>query len=370
VPIGRLEASPVPLQSLGSERLTSRIAPPTGGGGDFRRLTAATAPLLPGTLLLASLNDMLTRSAVLAQPLLFSQAIAAGSGAFSSSGLSSSDGGPGRAAAPEVELADVALPLDGLDPGEAEPAAADGGEGEGEGAQREQPRPGTDGSSGGGGAAQLRVRAVHRRTGQPEEIELPGSLVAALRQLGLARAVGYLRVVRISSGGSGGSGGSVGGGGGGGGSGAGAHPAAADGGSDSGAGSGGAGAGAGAPWLPLAVQLGVPLHNLQLCKDVCAAAVGAEFMSPASRAAHGAASQRLQAHIWQLITQYGGAGPGGGGDAAAEGGGAAPWELPPDAGLGGYAELPANNLLFDGTNLGPLDLSESQQAVAASFFAG
>jgi hypothetical protein len=301
---------------------------------------------------------MLTRAAVLVQPLLFSQPV----------GSSTSGGGSGGAQAaaaaaaaaqqqqqqqqPEVDFADVALPIDGEVSAAATAAAAAGG----------------SEASGGGGT--VRVRAVHRRTGQHQDLDLPSCIIVALNQLGLDKAVGYLRVVRVDAAGAGAGqrqseGGAIG-----------ATLAAAaaavserlGGGADGGGEDSVAAAPPSRPrWLPLAVQLGVPLHNLQLCRDVCAAAVAADFLSPTARAQHVVASQLLQAQLWHLIVQYGAVEDDGWGESGQEGG------LARLTGglseLTAYTELPAGNLFFDGTNLQAVDLSESEQAVAG-FFAG
>jgi len=310
-----------------------------------------------GTVLLAALNEMLARAAVLAQPLLFSQPVtssSSGSGGSSRTPHSSSTGqisGGGAAAAsiqqPEVEFADIALPIAAAAPAAAAAATVDG-------APTHQQQDGTSAEAGGGS---VRIRAVHRRMGQHQEIDVPTRLVAALTQLGLDRAVGYLRVIRIDSSSTAAAAAS-----------GGAAPASGGGVDAVAGGAGGSAAAAAAQvtararWLPLAVQLGVPLHNLQLCRDVCAAATEADFLSPASRARHVVASQLLQAQLWHLMAQHGTVGVGGGGDD----------EQRLAAGLGelvAYAELPSGNLFFDGTNLQPVELGESQQAVAC-FFAG
>lgn len=309
--------------------------------------------LVEGAALLPALNDMLARAAVLVQPLLYSRPAAAGGG---------QEGGGAAATGQQqeqeqeeepqdVEFADIALPLD---PDAAAAAAA------------------ADGVSSSGGGGTIPVRAVHRRTGAHVDVALPRTVARALAALGLDRAVGFLRVIRVSGGGGDCSAAASDGG-----DGDGAPAAAAAGeeaGGDSGSGSGDGG------WLPLAVQLGVPLYNLQLCRDVCAAAVRARFLSPEARAAHAEASRLLQARLWRLIAAHGAAAPPGAG-AAAGAGGWAPLSGGDGNGNGGnggggggvpaglaelrpYAELPADNLLFDGARLRPLDLSGCQQAAA------
>ncbi|KAI8462738.1 MAG: FAM91 N-terminus-domain-containing protein [Monoraphidium minutum] len=254
--------------------------------------------LAEGAFLLASLNDMLTRSAVVAQPLLFSTPVTAWpapAAAARPAAGGGAEGGGAAAAAPAVDFADVALPLTPLGPA-AGGAQAGAGAADGEGSAH-------------GGT--VRVAAAARRSGKPIELELPGRLVGALRQLGLEQ---------------------------------GAEP-------KGGGESSGGGGGGGAPWLPLAVQLGVPLYDLRLCKAVCAAAAGADFLSPQRRAAHGAADAALHAALSALAAQYGAGGGGGGG-----------------GGARGCASLPAADLLFDGSGLTVLDLSDAQQAAAR--FAG
>ncbi|GBF94849.1 hypothetical protein Rsub_08021 [Raphidocelis subcapitata] len=312
--------------------------------------------LVEGALLLASLNEMLSRAPVMAQPLLFSEPV----GSDGDAGGQGAAPAAAPAPAPEVELADVALPLRAA----SDAAAGDDGAAAPPAKQRASSRGGAAADLPPGGGP-LRVRAVHRRSGRHEEVDLPAAVVRALGRLGLERAVGYLRLVRVTRGGRHGGGGGGGGGG---------EPEAPSPSPAAGAAGAAAGGEAAGQWLPLAIQQGVPLHNLQLCRDVCAAAVAAEFLSPARRAQHAISSQLLHARLWHLIARsgggggYAGAGGGGGGGAGAVSDAGPETPASVAAGLGelaAYAELPPGNLLFDGTDLRPLDLEDCQQGIAA-----
>ncbi len=110
-------------------------------------------------------------------------------------------------------------------------------------------------------------------------------------------------------------------------------------------------------WLPLTLHLGVPLYCLHLCKDVCARASAASFLTAEARAAHRSGLQQLQAQLWQLISQHALGTSAPGGDAH---------QSNPAALLDGVVpvELPIANLLFDGTNIQVLDMSDCCQGTA------
>ncbi|GLC36568.1 hypothetical protein PLESTM_000461100 [Pleodorina starrii] len=168
---------------------------------------------------------------------------------------------------------------------------------------------------------------------------------------------------------------------------------------------GGGGVGGGEPWLPLSVQLGVPLYCLDLCRAVCRAAQAAGFLTHEGRRTQLQSQRLLHTQLTKLLVQYshcsqdgsygssGGlaaaaaasdafapssdfavpttasaASVGGGIDAASGGGGGGPGSagsgLAPGGGrLSPVLPLPALNLSFDGRSLQPIRLRDSVQGL-------
>ncbi|KAG2449449.1 hypothetical protein HYH02_005596 [Chlamydomonas schloesseri] len=363
-----------------------------GGGGSRARAHGSDggATLVEAPFLLYTLNEMLSRTAVLVQPLEV----------------------PHPDAAPEVVEVPLPLPAAAL----AKAAAAGSSDTDGE----------AGGGGGGGAAAPVVVPGLLRRGGGAVSVPLQPQLVAALQSLGLAACVGHLRLMRTpahphghghnhaqqqpgpgastppASAGTtdtesqpqqrGDRGGAV-------------TATAAAAGPGGGASSGGRGGGGG-PWLPLSASLGVPLYNLELCKAVCRAAGDADFLSSEGRAAQLQAQLQLQNHLTKLLVQFshasqdgsyglatgpvlglspglngsghvtgdvspyntsepasgatGGAPPGrayGAAAAATAAGSAGPGRV------GGVLPLPALNLSFDGHTLQPIRLRDCVQGL-------
>uniref|UniRef100_A0A383VSL6 FAM91 C-terminal domain-containing protein n=1 Tax=Tetradesmus obliquus TaxID=3088 RepID=A0A383VSL6_TETOB len=377
---------------------------------------AASPLLVEGSSLLCSLNELLARTAVLVQPLVHLQQLPSSN---SSSSSSSDD-------APLVAFMDVPLPLRAADQqqqqqqqqqgvaaavsaatpaaaadaaaaaavsdpfadllqmggssssnqGDADTAAAAAAAGAGEELLPVDQQPGTakaadstprssstphpqqqqqqqqqheDGS--------ITVLAVDRQQGgQLRRLLLPGNIVAALQQLQLTSAVGWLRLVKLPPAG------------------------------PSGSSSSRAAACAGSGWVPLSLNLGVPLFCPTLCQQVCSNMSAAQCLTPSGRSAWRAAQLQLQQQLWQLVGQFG-AGSGSSSSkavglgnkqpaaaaaaAAASGGGAMQVELPPGwraaaaAAAGDGVELPACGLLFNGRALLPVDFGDCLQGVCA-----
>ncbi|MEW5317390.1 MAG: hypothetical protein WDW38_008689 [Sanguina aurantia] len=149
----------------------------------------------------------------------------------------------------------------------------------------------------------------------------------------------------------------------------------------------------GVPWVPLSLQLGVPLYCLDLCKAVCGRAVSEHFLSPDGRAAQAEGQLILQHALHSLSSLYSADRPAEGADEgdsqfdpndvrsgmsslSLRGG----WGLMPGLSLeAGFVpgrvpelgastlELPACNLLFDGMHLTPVDLDDCIQGVGCSY---
>ncbi|GLI62242.1 hypothetical protein VaNZ11_004837 [Volvox africanus] len=161
----------------------------------------------------------------------------------------------------------------------------------------------------------------------------------------------------------------------------------------------------GVSWLPLSVQLGVPLYCLDLCRAVCRAAQAAGFLTPEGRQTHLQAHKVLQVQLTKLLVQYSHCGQDGSygsatglvaaaaaaaGEAAAltsdiraastvgsstgrdsgGGGGGSGGDFSSRIGPGGslgrmnpVLPLPALNLSFDGHSLQPIRLRDSVQGL-------
>ncbi|GIM16671.1 hypothetical protein Vretimale_19263 [Volvox reticuliferus] len=163
----------------------------------------------------------------------------------------------------------------------------------------------------------------------------------------------------------------------------------------------------GDPWLPLSVQLGVPLYCLNLCRAVCRAAQAAGFLTPEGRQTQLQAHKVLQTQLTKLLVQYShcaqdgsygsatglvaaaaaavgeaaalspdiraalmASGGGGGGVDLGVGGGGCAGDSSSSIGSGGILgrmnpvlPLPALNLSFDGHSLQPIRLRDSVQGL-------
>jgi hypothetical protein len=132
---------------------------------------------------------------------------------------------------------------------------------------------------------------------------------------------------------------------------------------------------AGRSWVPLSLNLGVPLFCPTLCQQVCSNMSAAQCLTPSGRSAWRTAQLQLQQQLWQLVGQFGAgsdsskAGLGKQQPAAASGGAAMQVELPSGwraaAAAAGGVELPARGLLFDGRTLLPVDVGDCLQGVRA-----
>lgn len=268
-----------------------------GGGGQD---ASQRVQLVESAFLLGALNDLLTRTAVMVQPL-------------------SVAGVPDAASIAEVlQVVDVPLPLPPPLPTAAAAAAAVGEE-----ASR--------GSSGGS----VELEGVEHPSLAPCAVTLPASTCQALRDLGLSRCLGFLRLYRIAGGGQQGT--DV--------DGSAELPGFAATAADD-------GSGKEAAWQPLYVQLGVPLYCLPLCKAVCGAALrhDAGFLTTPGRASALAGLEQLHSHLDGLVAEYGLC---------------ARWLNDAGSGrqLGHVVEFPAHNLLFDGLSVHKVGLTDCLQGV-------
>lgn len=261
-------------------------------------LLAGWRCVLAGQFLLCTLNDLLSQTAVLVQPW-----------PPPSSGCLGPVADP-VVAAEHLQLADVPLPL-------ASP------------------------SSGTAGAAGVTASGVRSDTGDDVEVALSSALVTALHTLGLASAVGVLRVLRYAPPSSSSA----------------QQPATSSSSSTKvGAAPTSSSRSSGA-WIPLRVLLGVPLHPLPLAKQVCGRLVAAEVLTVQGRQRQETGQLQLQHHLATMVACYGPlqnaalsarvAGP----QQHQEEGGDAGNALMSQAEVQLMGTLPATDLLFDGQQL-------------------
>jgi hypothetical protein len=119
------------------------------------------------------------------------------------------------------------------------------------------------------------------------------------------------------------------------------------------------------PWVPLSVNLGVPLFCPSLCQLVCDNMTHHQCLTPTGEAAWRNAQQQLQQ---QLSEQVGLAdSSSSGGDRGAEGSKGGSSGVVQGGPLGhalaggGGVRLPSHSLLFDGHSLLPVDVSTCLQ---------
>lgn len=105
--------------------------------------------------------------------------------------------------------------------------------------------------------------------GSSLDLKLPAGCAAGLQSLGLGAAVGCVRLLREAG--------------------------ASD-------------------WVPLRIDLGIPLQPQQLCDAVCASAAAARFLDPSVCDGHSAGQRTLQAALNQVVKQHGARAVGGGRD--------------------------------------------------------
>uniref|UniRef100_A0A7S3QN27 FAM91 C-terminal domain-containing protein n=1 Tax=Dunaliella tertiolecta TaxID=3047 RepID=A0A7S3QN27_DUNTE len=117
----------------------------------------------------------------------------------------------------------------------------------------------------------------------------------------------------------------------------------------------------GGGWVPVAVQLGVPLYSLSLCKAVCKCAQEQGALSQEGREAQVLAQCMLQTALQDLISQFTVAVHGSSSSSSSA--------LAPGGGAPAFAAvaLPTCNLYFDGTNLEVVDLQGSLQRGGVSW---
>jgi hypothetical protein len=281
------------------------------GGGSASAELGAGAQLVGSAFLLHTLNEVLCRTAVMVQPLQLAQ------------GQDGSD--------PRLQVVEVPLPLpqprDGGTALAAPGAAAAREWGSNSGALEQlQPEPAAACSSmhaapvesgvlqqaetaGSGGTT---VEAVDRESKRSIAIQVPPALRGSLEAIGLGSSVGYLRLASIPA---------------------------------EGGAAGGAAAGAGRSWVPLAVHFGVPLYDLPLCRAVCRRAREVAFLGSEGRGAVQAGQQLLQAQLLGTVAMHSR------GSSLQR----------PAADRPAVLDLPVHNLLFDGTNLQVVDMSECVQ---------
>ena len=282
--------------------------------------------------LLFALNEYLSRTALLVQPLCLPAGAAAAAAAASASRSQLSD-------APPIVTIDVPLPLTLLP--KAVPAgsggAASGTTGGGGGSNDSwnpfgvAAAPGGSGSSGGGGAPDKAVGYLP--SGDAQEVALPPGLPAALQQLGLGGALGYVRLLQEPEA---------------------AAAAAGDDAQPAGVASEPAAAQQAeqreARWVPLALWLGMPMTPSQLCRAVCSAAQAAGFLDPPVLAAQRAGQATLAGALAGLAARHGAC------STAFAGGGR-------DDDLGCYVDRPTRNLAFEAGRLAVADLGAAVEGV-------
>eukprot|EP00775_Hariotina_reticulata_P005967 gene5967-6206_t len=312
--------------------------------------------LVEGTTLLCTLNELLCRTAVMVQPLVYLQQLP--------------DTAALASASPMVAFVDVPLPLC--------PAAEECPEKQEQGPEVEPSGAGAEATSEHNHAAGhtnqvtaasaawqtlhslptsprhqqqllretgegMTVTAVDKQQdGKLERVTVPVAVVAALAQLQLDGAVGWVRLVRL--------------------------PAAPS----SSSSVGGVSA--------ASVHLGAPLFCPTLCQAVCRNMTSRKCLTAAGRAAWCTAQLMLQQQLWQLVGQYGALGAQHIGLSAREESLKTPSAVRPcspgevgghvqvPAGLeeivvSGEAELPACVLLFDGSSLLAVDAGDCLQGV-------
>ncbi|KAF5832133.1 hypothetical protein DUNSADRAFT_12115, partial [Dunaliella salina] len=115
----------------------------------------------------------------------------------------------------------------------------------------------------------------------------------------------------------------------------------------------------GGGWVPVAVQLGVPLYSLSLCKAVCKCAWEQGALSQEGREAQVLAQCMLQTALQDLISQFAVSAHGTGSSSALASAGTAP--------AFAAVSLPTCNLYFDGTNVEVVDLQGSLQRGGVSW---
>lgn len=150
---------------------------------------------------------------------------------------------------------------------------------------------------------------VEQGCGEERSVWVGSPLVAALRALGLPHAVGFVRLMSLK----GKAGANV------------FEPGAAD------------------EWLPLSVQLGIPLYCLHLTRLVCDRAKEAGFLTAEGRAAQHEGQVQLDSHLRRLVQQY------------ATNSACFHYDASNDH-FSPLADLPAANLLFDGCAIQQVDL--------------
>ena len=153
-----------------------------------------------------------------------------------------------------------------------------------------------------------------RASGEPEPVHLPASFAGALTTLGLAGSLGYIRLVRHEQ-----------------------MPGAAP-------GSG--------PWVPLQLCLGMPMQPCELCQAVCDAACSSSFLDARSRRRQQEGQAVLQQALDALIAEHGGW------NSFVAGG--------KDDDLSSHVDRPARNFLVSSQGLvqvAPTDLSASLQGL-------
>jgi len=238
------------------------------------RAKSTEAVVLPAPAMLHSLNAMLRKTALLVQPLrgnLYSGSPSAPSNQKGCSGATENSGGAAQmimAVGEEnlsvlkqrfARIVDVPLPLpcSHFEQYHSQGQSTTTGESTGAASHIQHLSSDLVSLSPSSGRA---VKAIDAVDGGVEEVELPPGCAPSLLSLGLACAVGSLRLLR-----------------------------------DTGSNA----------WVPLHVSFGVPLHPRELCEAVCESAMAAQFLDPDVCQRHTCGQRTLQATLQQFISRYG-----------------------------------------------------------------
>jgi hypothetical protein len=141
-----------------------------------------------------------------------------------------------------------------------------------------------DVAAGGIESGVMLLRGVNRRTARAASAHVPRGVVTAVRQMGLTRTTGVLRLLQLPA----------------------PTPSAAAAQAGLVLGSDVAVAdGSGSRWVPLSLHQGLPMYCLPLCKAVCGHAAAADFLSAEGQAAQVESQRMLHTHLDRLVSEYG-----------------------------------------------------------------
>lgn len=186
------------------------------------------------------------------------------------------------------------------------------------------------------------LQGVDTRTGATVQLQRPANFDDAVKKLGLEHALGSLRFMRSTPATTSHSDENVN---------RGNLPDSAQDSNEAGAVRGDAGEKDGGDWVPLHLQLGLPLAPPGLCDLVCSQATAAKFLDSDSRRQHQEGQAQLQQQLFSIISDYG----------ACSNCQVAMGNKEDDA--ISFVDLPIYNLLFDGKQIRQLDYTDYQQGI-------